>query len=303
MNKKRIFYYIYAFVFMMSIVLTSGAIAKYVNQESYINNQVTQEDFFFTTDLMHNEYGDLNDTSTNVLEIPVYGNVVGTERLVFSVINYYDELRINTQEIDYEITVSDDNDSVSYSLYHNEVGNTNVYSGTQQLGIDSTAANPPVIETHKYKLSASGEISEDTTVTVTIKALSPFKKELKIIYHLYPDLTGVYYKIEDAIGNLYAEVKVMNANPNPINQDEESIIINIADVSYGMLLVDETNPNIKFNIETGDIYPRSIIVTKVIAYDGSYSLIFFKTDVSQNYSVEEQELNPNASGDYVINIG
>ena len=52
MKKKKL---LLISVLILSIValFTGGVIARYIEENVYGNNEVSQEDFFFTTDLMH----------------------------------------------------------------------------------------------------------------------------------------------------------------------------------------------------------------------------------------------------------
>lgn len=305
MKKKKL---LLISVLILSIValFTGGVIARYIEENVYGNNEVSQEDFFFTTDLMHNEYTDLNEESTNTLSVPVYGEVENTDRLVFSIINYYDDLRINSQQIRYTIKIEDTNDSVNYSVMQNssviDSSEDDVTSSELTIGIDSNALNPATKVKQDFKVAATGDVSVDTTVTVTISATAPFQKTLKIIFELHPDLSGVRYKIEDAPGNLYVELVIMNGEAEAINSiSGEDIFIDVSAVA-GELLVDESNSGIAYTIAGGKNYPDQIEVTSTINHDGSFSVLFFKTNTNLNYSTPETLIVKDGNSDYNITL-
>ena len=190
-----------------------GVYAKYVHDKN-LENEVHLKNFYFTTDLMHNKYEDLNDSSSNELTIPIYGTVEDENRLSFKVINYYDSLRINEEVINFEVTLK-------VTQYNDDDSTTDVTANYEL--IDSGAPyllEKGVSDEEVFKVNAKSgfeKVNYKTNVKVLIESQKPYKKKLEINYDLYPEAKGVDCKISDATSVMYAQLIIEN---NEDNDDE-----------------------------------------------------------------------------------
>lgn len=298
MKKGKIIALVCTLLLTISAAFT-GVFAKYIYEAIYGGNQATLEDFFFTTDLMHNSYSDLNDEYTNELTVPVYGTVEDSNRLAFKVINYYDILRVNTQQITYKLNLKatqyNDNGtttdvSSNYSIIQTiDSVETTKASGTEyKIGKNTTEVDPtPLAEEHSFKIRTNSSVNYvvnyKTNIQLTIAASHPFKKTLTINYDLYPDVKGIDVRIQDAPGVLYAELVIEN---NDSKIEGMSIVVSLDLITDGTLLFDSSNPKVTptYGGTYPTQYPTQLTINTTINQDGSFSLILFKTDITQDYS-------------------
>ena len=95
-NKRKYAVYAVILLTLLSFGLVSGVLAKYVVEKNY-NVEFESGKFYFTVDLL----GDTNELSELTPIYNLYG--ADTKEINFSVQNYFDELRINENDIKYDI--------------------------------------------------------------------------------------------------------------------------------------------------------------------------------------------------------
>ena len=181
-------------------------------------------------------------------EVPtyeIYGNTV-----TFAVRNYIDSLRINAADINY--TVSADGGAV-------DVSNAN--------GSLSGAVSSSENITLSYNF-AEDELQKEITVSVTGTGNFTQTLSAKFIFIKYD---GLKFEIKDQENRDYAELYIYTGNT------ASDVTINW---DNSILLIDETNDYIFDNLNSDK---NSVTVTNISA-DTTVKIIFFKTDVSQDYT-------------------
>ena len=181
-------------------------------------------------------------------EVPTY-EIYGST-VTFAVRNYIDSLRINAADINY--TVSADGGAV-------DVSNAN--------GSLSGAVSSSENITLSYNFAAD-ELQKE--ITVSVKGTGNFTQTLsaKFIFIKYD---GLKFEIKDQENRDYAELYIYTGNT------ASDVTINW---DNSILLIDETNDYIFDNLNSDK---NSVTVTNISA-DTTVKIIFFKTDVSQDYT-------------------
>lgn len=179
-------------------------------------------------------------------EVPTY-EIYGNT-VTFAVRNYIDSLRINAADINY--TVSADG------------GMFDVSNGSL-AGAVSSSENI----TLSYNF-AEDELQKEITVSVTGTGNFTQTLSAKFIFIKYD---GLKFEIKDQENRDYAELYIYTGNT------ASDITINW---DKAKLLIDETNDYIFDNLNSDK---NSVTVTNISA-DTTVKIIFFKTDVSQDYT-------------------
>lgn len=179
-------------------------------------------------------------------EVPTY-EIYGNT-VTFAVRNYIDSLRINAADINY--TVSADG------------GMFDVSNGSL-AGAVSSSENI----TLSYNF-AEDELQKEITVSVTGTGNFTQTLSAKFIFIKYD---GLKFEIKDQENRDYAELYIYTGNT------ASDITINW---DKAKLLIDETNDYIFDNLNSDK---NSVIVNGITA-DTTVKIIFFKTDVSQDYT-------------------
>lgn len=183
-------------------------------------------------------------------EVPTY-EIYGST-VTFAVRNYIDSLRINAADINY--TVSADGGAV-------DVSNAN--------GSLSGAVSSSENITLSYNFAAD-ELQKE--ITVSVKGTGNFTQTLsaKFIFIKYD---GLKFEIKDQENRDYAELYIYTGNTASdvtINWDKAK------------LLIDETNDYIFGNPNLNS--DKNSVIVNGMAADTTVKIIFFKTDVSQDYT-------------------
>ena len=189
------------------------------------------------------------------------------KNIKFNVVNYFDDLRITSSDITFDVALSGSAKDLSSVV----VEKTTLSKNNK----DESLVTLNILEGYK-------NLDE---VVVTITSNAPFKKVFNITFVLHSYNEIVECKIIDNDKSLYAEV-VISAN---ILIDEYSLIIDYSDIndSANMLQADMNNSYLKdgknTNIPTGE-YLTSITITKVINAGESFAINMYKKVTSLDYS-------------------
>ena len=261
-NRKRNLIIIISFSIIIGFVLliSTISVAKYYS-EKYYPTTVSSDKFYFTVDLLGNTNlpSDLNKT------YHLYGG--DAKNIKFNVVNYFDDLRITSSDITFDVALSGSAKDLSSVV----VEKTTLSKNSK----DESLVTLNILEGYK-------NLDE---VVVTITSNAPFKKVFNITFVLHSYNEIVECKIIDNDKSLYAEV-IISAN---ILIDEYSLIIDYSDIndSANMLQADMNNSYLKddknTNIPTGE-YLTSITITKVINAGESFAINMYKKVTSLDYS-------------------
>lgn len=198
-------------------------------------SEITSQNFYFSSNFLK---------SNEVPAYEIYGNTV-----TFSVRNYIDSLRINTEDIDYTVFADD--------------GSVNISNGSL-AGAVSSSENI----TLSYNFAAD-ELQKEITVSVT--GTGDFTQTLKAKF-IFIKYDGLRYEIKDQKNRDYAELYIYMGNTASdvtINWDESK------------LLIDETNDYVFGN--TLNAEKNSVTVTDIPA-DTTVKIVFFKNGITENYT-------------------
>ena len=283
-----------------------GILAKYIYEKATQTSQITADKFYFTVDLL----GDTKMVSSAGDEGTTYSfgekSTQGTWYLYgaskhdiqINVQNYFDELRITKQDIAYTGSISakdpDGNEIASVDNLLLKNGDTTFASGILQTGdtkkSQTLTASIPSHTDWSYK--------DGTTVTVTIKSTSPYKKTMTMKFILYATDTTMKYQINDSAGSPYAELILMT-----------NVDVNIKPylVWSTELEIDNTNPltfyydsNNKI-VQQDGMENRNMQISQALKTGRSETIYFFKNDTSKNYAQSETIVSP-VNNKYTINI-
>lgn len=235
MNGK--FKYIFTIIITVFVIscITIPAFAKYVNLNDKDLN-IEAEEFYFTSNLL-----EMPSTGGT---FPEYTLGIGVDKINFSLNNFEDDLRINSDDITYEIVVKDSSDNVVYNNNGTIIANGN--KNTQNYEVSSLSAGIYVVE---------------------VTSLSPYSKTLKGRFILQDTNEDINYSVSDGLGSTIVMLT--------ISVTDYSGNINIA-WPVGVL-PDNSDPLMAGAIDCSNytIYFNSY---------SEYTFIFFKTDSSKVYT-------------------
>lgn len=296
---RRVLLSVLALVLAVTSVTVGVTLARYAKEDK-TPGSVSAEEFYFTSDLL----GDTNESDSLTRNIKIHGG--GEMDLLFTVQNYFDELRITETDILYTVTVETTAtvQTDGYTLYCGENATGNSYTGTLAKGVKSNDS----FKLHlKEKAYANGD-----KITVKIKSTEPYTKELVLEFELYTYSHDVMYYIEDKPGAAYAELVVM-ANV-PVSAEAIKIDWSNINQTANVLQIDTTNI---YLYAAGDPVNLPEINDPAKAANGclttatcmcemkemqSISIYFFKTDASKDYSTSGDVGLDMTNGVYTVTI-
>lgn len=283
------------------LLLLVGVLSKYIFDHQTDVSQVTADKFYFTVDVLgdttmesdgngNDSFGEKSTTKTWQL----YG--ASEHQMKIKVQNYFDELRINDQDIEYkaDVNVEDPNGKmISFDRLELKDGDQTFKNGKligKEKQNQTLILQIPSYDKWNYK--------DGTTVIAKIQSTSPYKKTLTMRFILYATDTSLKYKIVDDAKRPYAELILMSN----VEKEVQPYLVWSKE-----LQIDNTNPY-TFQHEKGEfiqqsgIEERNMQISKPLKTGESESIYFFKSDRSKNFSQEEVTVNPE-NGKYVIHIG
>ena len=297
------------FLLVVVCCLLIGVLAKYIYEKMTGISQITADKFYFTADLL----GDTKMVSSEGSEETTYSfgekstegrwYLYGANNhdIEIQVQNYFDELRVTKQDIQYNgsISIQDANgNEITKSSQTNgpelKNGNETFTKGTLTTSQSGQSQKITVsIPSH-----ADWNYKDGTTVIVKIASTSPYKKTLTMKFILYATDTTMKYQINDSTGSPYAELILMTN----VNTDIMPYLVWSKELE-----IDNTNP-LTFHYENGQftqqsgMTSRNMQISKSLQTGRSETIYFFKSDTSKNYSKKETTVNPE-NNQYTINIG
>ena len=286
-NRK---YAIYAVILLtlLSFGLVSGVLAKYVVEKNY-NVEFESGKFYFTVDLL----GDTNELSELTPIYNLYG--ADTKEINFSVQNYFDALRINENDIKYDIKI--EVKKVPDSSYD---GVTLLNNDDVEILSEEKILTKNVQSDNDYKLTIESGYENGTQVIITINAKSPYTKTIVLTFNLYTYeyLIGYYINDVSSESSIYAELFVTF-----------NILV---DVSVNEIIIDWSKPNKDSNalqidlsndiitpIDEGNGYYSKAKINRNINAGEAVTIYFFKTNPLDDYSVSLKSVEF-VDGKYII---
>lgn len=288
-----------------ALMLVGGLEARYFWQSWSEYAAVTSEPFYFTADLLgdtemtagattetENLYSMANPSGTWHL----YGG--GEHKVDFTIQNYYDDLRVTQNVIEYTVTVN----GIDGVTVIDAKDNTALPEGSLTLGTSTASADGKESYTkaeQKLSLTIPAGYTEEKTVTVVITSTKPYKKTLTLNFKVYPASKGLIYEVVDSVNSPYAELIIRN--------DTVEDIAPTIDWSGTSLSIDNTN-ELTFKYADGAFTQQAGIENKVMQISRnlnigeSVSIYFFKSE-SKNYAIANTTVNTTINdSNYTITI-
>ncbi len=284
-KKKRIYIAILLLALVTVAAVSTAVYAKYVDNKEYVDNQVKAKNFYFTTDLF-----DSNEDITRDI------HVRGVADIPFSVMNYFDDIRISDSTIDYKITLKSSEGVSGFALLDETLTKITLDSDntTEEKTMSSKAA-------HKYylKIDDNTVFKNNDTIAIEIKTTgdSLYSKTMTLNFILHDYEYDILYYYEDKQN--YTKLIVtsnVTVSPEDILIDWSSINAsgNVFQVdTTSSYLLNSTNDGLATCNETSD-YLEECYVTKEISSMQSFAIIFYKvpSDDTTFYCQDYKETNP-----------
>ncbi len=280
-TKKRKIFIISIIIIIFIMSMTSiGIYGRYIKNKQYDKNQTYSDDYYFTIDLL----GNTQDLDSLSKDIHLYG---GDEQTIkFIVRNYFDNIRINEEKIDYYILLETSIPNVVLT------NGENVISGQTNYSLSGGSLN-----SEQYVLSVPKDgYTEGQTIKITVSSNKPYNKTMILNFILHINVYDLQYYVIDSELSSYAELVIMSNIAIPAN----SIVIDWFDVNNdgltNNLQIDCTNinilePDLTWGINNPkDSFLSKAIITRNMAAIESISIYFFKSDKNKNYSTEKDEI-------------
>ncbi len=269
--------------------------AKYLANSAYETNQVVPKSFYFTVDMLGDTVPDSQEHPLTQ-EFDIYGG--GQKTLTFNVQNYFDDARINEDQIAYTASISDKS-----TFNHNLTLTYNGNAATQQ-----TMAGGEKIS-HEYTLVIPGGYKDEDKVIVTVASSKPYAKTMTLVFVLHDHKAPVSYRMEDRVGSNYATLYLMfNEDVAKGNMDVvwSSIAEEIFIDTTSEYILDENQTLTTNNPADQNGTLETATITKKMEAESSILIYFFKADPSKDYStlpVGEDKAADYIDSTYIVNLG
>lgn len=267
----------------IALVCFIGVVAaKYISSSTYTGSQIGAKDFYFTIDTLLEDTSDENAVITK--QVDLFG--AAQNSYTFHVVNAYDGLRINQQDIHFNISCA-------------------------TPGVTLKESDDSAISGAGYTLLGGSSNSQGFTVTfdsltdnqmaeIVVSSTSPYEKTMRLQVVAHPQNYAMLYRLEDEVGKTYARLVVMAG----VDVAAQALDINWAAVNHteNMLQIDTTDTDVLNQVQNANAsFMTSATNNHAIPADGSISIYFFKADPSQNYAIEDTPVNE-VDGKYSIRI-
>ena len=307
---KRFIYCLTGAVIILSGCPGGGILARYIRNMAADPGQILAEKFYFTTDLL----GDTRMVSANkdLQEAYCFGEkstegiwyLYGNHehKIHLQVQNYFDDLRVENSEIRFvgEVVVQDAKGS---SISMKKGSSFPVLKQGEDKFSEglflNTSEKQSMALTLEIPSSLAWNYENGSTVTVKIRSVKPYKKNLIMSFILNRTDAELKYKVIDRAGRPYAELILMSDSADTLQP-----YINWVDG----LLIDNTN-SLTFICTKGNFMQqpgmesRNMQISQPLKAGQSETIYFFKSDVNENYTMSETIVKPNAENRYIIQVG
>ncbi len=270
----------------IALVCFIGVIAaKYISQETYPGNQIGAKDFYFTIDTFLEDEQDENTVLTK--QVDLYGAT--QDSYTFHVVNAYDALRINQEDIHFNITC----ETAGVTL-RDDGGAAVSSNGYTLLGGESNS--------QCFTLTFD-QLTDNKMAEIVVTSTLPYEKIMRLQVVAHPQDYAVLYRVEDEPGKTYARLVVMAGVD--VAAGELDIDWSGINTTENTLQIDTTDTDILNQVSDVGSDPGAFMTSATnnddIAADGSISVYFFKADPSQNYAIDDTPVVKNGSK-YPIHI-
>ena len=270
---KKLHLFIILLISSIAISVGSYTLAKYLADRNMGNQSIGSTDFYFTLDLI----GDSNNYNQVSKEYELYGDK--EKSIQFSVRNYFDDLRVNSMEFEYQLDVVVTSDDEYAPIL------SSVTENDKKFAFD-------VKEDETYKITFPSGFNNGTNVKVIASTSDPYEKELELSFTLFMHESAVTFRINDSVNSPYASLLIYCNE----DVDKKDILIDWSkiNVNANVFQIDMTNDYIldgnQFitNVVDENIgYLTSAYNTLSIKQGEVIEILFFKSNSSMNYSKDE----------------
>lgn len=277
-NKKLIIIIVCSVIALTSILCLTPAIAKYIRTR-YYDIGFESSKFYFTVDLL----GDTNTLESLKNEYELYGG--DTKSITFNIQNYFDDLRINEEAIEYTIKMEIINpDGGTYNLANMTNPSSTVITSESSTISGGTKKNVT------YTLNIPEGYLNNTVIKVTVDSMSPYTKTMELTFNLhnYDYLVSYYITDSSSEGSIFAELFITFNESIDVSVNEVIIDWSSINVSSNVIQVDLSNEDIT-PIDEGNEYFAKAKINRNIEAGEVITIYFFKSNTSIDYSLEDTE--------------
>ena len=288
MKNKKIYIIFTILLLTVATTFCGYVVAKYI-REKQSDIVVTSKDFFFTVDLL----GDtINDEDLSKSYVLAGGD---SKEIIFYIQNYFDDYRICDTDVKYKVPMNITSTNSSYD------SNSIVLSN--QVDVEHLL-NKNTKDLDKWTLSIPEGYGDNTKIEISIKSSSPYVKEMKLEFSCMTYDKEYSYEVIDEVNSPIAKL-IVKTN---VDIPAKSLIVDFSSINStsNVLQIDVTNPYIIPTLNTnklpdGQTYYKSIVNTIKISAGEAIEIIFYKTDLSKNYSFETISLD-SVDGKFIVTI-
>ena len=266
MVSDKKFIYILSILFISCLVIIiSLSFSKYFSSKS-TGTIVNPEKYYFTIDLL----GDTNTSESLNKEYDLYGG--DSKSIPFVIKNYFDELRISPSNINYFVSIEEGNEFANVNLTGDGI------------------LNGGILDSENCLVLINAGYSNDTRITVKISSTSPYTKTMRITFILHTYESNVQALINDSDKSLTAEL-VISTN---VNIENKCLIIDYSNINKttnnlqvdltNYYLLDDGSQIITNKLNVGESFLKSVTLTKSLHSGEALSILFFKSNISIDYS-------------------
>lgn len=275
MNKKHYVILAIAAVLVLLVPIVA-VVAKFYSEKDFDDMIASSSKFYFTADLI-----DDNETE---FACDITGG--DSKMVIFKVKNYMDSSRLNEHETKY---------TISMTIENNVGGVVPTLLDSSDSVVDASEKILAAGKDHTYKLKMDVGYLDGAVVTVTIKSIAPYEKEMKLIFNLHTYDHRVSYVVSDSASSPYMELFVTahydDVLPGKLKIDWSNVnaASNALQIELGSYVLDSdltltTNKLTASNSKDG--YLISVVNTKKINMGETVVFRFYKADSSLDYETE-----------------
>lgn len=296
MNRRKIYIFAIILFLVITISISSVALAKYF-KENETNVGIISKNFFFTVDL-------LGDTVSDEMLKKSYTLAGGDSKEInFNVQNFFDEYRICNTDVIYTISMTIDSTNSSYDTSNITLTTSDTISLEYKLNKDTK-------DYDKWNLTIPTGYGDNTKITIVIKSSSPYIKEMQLEFICTTYAKEYSYEMIDEADSPIARL-VIKTNVD-IEIGDLTIDFSAINVTSNMLQIDTTDeyvvdiidglPVLETNkLKPGETYFKSVINTVRINAGESIEIVFYKTDKTRDYSFSTVSLD-SVGGKFIVTI-
>ena len=257
----------------IALVCFIGVVAaKYISSSTYSGSQIGAKDFYFAIDSYLEDGQDENKIVTK--DVHLYGTTQNS--YTFHVQNYFDPLRVNSENILFSVDCG-----LATGVVLTE-GDGNAVA--QSYSLVGGSCN-----SQDFKVTFN-DLQDERIAEIAVTSTSPYAKTMVLKVHMHPNDYDVLYRVEDEAGKAYAKLVVMAG----VSVAEQKLNIDWSAVNAeaNLLQIDSTDSDVLNQIanaayyKDGDLGSYMVKATNdhAIAAGGSLAIYFFKADPSDNYA-------------------